>query len=137
MKQIFNILFTLIVISFIGCNGKNNPAIYPLEGKYSGEFTINQNGHVQKGDVTFTFSDNTYKQIGQIESPTTTTISEVGNYSLNDGNYIFNAGREVTIAVYPIWSLLGSFKYQLNETNLYLLQDIDSTRYEIRLQKIN
>ncbi len=137
MKQIINILLTTAVLLLVGCKEENNPSIYSIEGRYSGTYTITQNNYVQKGTVNFNFLDSTYEQDVQIESPTIGMSSDNGNFSLNDGNYIFNNGRESSSAVYPGWSLLGPFKYVANKNNLTLFQNTDTRHYKIILHKIN
>ena len=137
MKRIFYVFLTTVILLFVGCKEENIPTFYSIEGKYSGTYTITQNNYVQKGTVTFNFLDSTYEQDVQIEYPTTGKNSDNGNYSLNDGNYTFNQGRVVSSAVYPAWSLIGSFKYITNKNSLTLSQETSTMKYEIILQKIN
>jgi len=136
MKQLFNILLTIAILSLVGCKGENNPTFYSIEGSYSGTYQITQNNYVQKGTVTFNFLNSTYEQHIQIESPAIGKSSDNGNYSINDRNYIFNLVREMSSAVYPAWSLIGSFKYIRNKNSLALFQETNSMKYEIILHKI-
>ena len=136
MKTIFSTIF-LFLGFFFGCQEKSNPTNQQQTDKYSGTFTITQGTHIQQGTVVFTFSDSIYEQDGQIESPSTAKISEKGTLAIKDGNYIFNIGREMLMAVYPAWSLGGSFKYSSGNNSITLVQETGSTRYEMKLQKTN
>lgn len=135
MKSITITILLVIFVFYVGCTENNNPTISKIEGKYSGTFKITQDNYIQQGNVTFIFSDSTFEQEGQIESPANTNISDRGSFRLENENSIFNAGRELHMVVYPSWSLIGSFKYMSINNIITLVQETNSMRYEIKLYK--
>ncbi|MFA6981301.1 MAG: hypothetical protein WC209_18385 [Ignavibacteriaceae bacterium] len=137
MKTIVSIILLLVCSLFFSCKEESNPTVPQIGGKYSGTFKITQGNYIQQGDVVFVFSDSTYEQDGQIESPTNAKISDKGTFRLDNGNHIFNAGRELQMVVYPAWSLVGSFKYLFENNIVTLVQETNSMRYEIILYKNN
>lgn len=135
MKSITITILLVIFVFYVGCTENNNPTISKIEGKYAGTFKITQDNYIQQGNVTFIFSDSTFEQEGQIESPANTNISDRGSFRLENENSIFNAGRELHMVVYPSWSLIGSFKYMSINNIITLVQETNSMRYEIKLYK--
>lgn len=135
MKSIISTIILIVFVFFIGCNDESNLTINQIDGKYSGTFKITQGNYIQQGNVTFIFSDTTFEQEGQIESPANANISDRGSFRFENENSIFNAGRELHMVVYPSWSLIGSFKYMSINNIITLVQETSSMRYEIKLYK--
>jgi len=137
MKAIVCINPLFISALFFGCEEESNPTTTQIAGKYTGAFTITQEAYAQQGTVIFNFSDSTYEQDGQTDLPTIAKISDKGTFVKTDGNYKFNVGRELQMAVYPVWSLEGTFNYQSSNNTITLVRQTSTMRYEIQLHKIN
>ncbi len=137
MKKILSIIITVTILLIIGCKEESNPAIPEVTNKYSGTFVVTNDSYVQQGSVTFVFGDSSYEQTGQIESPSTASISDKGIFKISDGSYLFNSGRELQFALYPAWSLMGTFNYKKSSDSITLVQEYGSNRYEIQLHKVN
>ncbi len=136
MKTIVRIILVMAMMLICGCKEESNPTVPEINGRYSGNFTVTIDSYVQKGTVTFVFGDSSYEQTGQIQSPSTASISDKGIFKISDGSYLFNPGRELQFALYPAWSLMGTFNSQKSSDSITFVQESGSSRYEIQLHKI-